>query len=152
MKEEMYDYDFEMFKKHNDSVIDESRLASKPATIDIFTEFKELDTFEITDNDLDFEENLISGYQDLIDEVRAKKEETENSDLLTELTEDDDEMNTTMEIDNFHDEILENMDQLQKEKEKKPMTMELAFIYCSIIGFTVMIVGYELFFYFLHKM
>lgn len=155
MEEEMFDYDFELFKKKNDSVIDKSRLASKPANMDIFKNFEELDTFEVTDEDIEFEQTLVDGYQDLIDEAREKK----NS-LIEELFESD--MENTMEIDNFHDEILseiENMENNKQEKalevdekeEKKPMTMEAAFIYCSILGFIIMIFGYEWFYYIMHS-
>ena len=133
MDDEMYEYDFELFKKHKDPTIDKSRLASKPAKIDIFTEFEELDTFEIEKEDLEFEESLVNNYQDLTEEK-------------------EDKMENTLEISNFQDEILNKIDDMQKEEEKKEkMTLESAFIYCSILGFITMIFGYEWFFYIMHS-
>ncbi len=162
MDDEMLDYDFATFKKKNDSVIDKSRLASKPANRDIFTEFEELDSFDSTNEDVDFKKSLIDGYQDLIDEAKAKKKD----EILDEPLEND-QLNNTMEISNFHDEILEKIDEMKEQEAKaaievanetnevsdspkKIMSLESAFIYCAILGFIIMIFGYEWIFYILN--
>lgn len=148
-----------MIEKNTD--FDLNALDKKPAT-DIFSEFDELDELEVS------EESPISNYQDLIDEAKAKKgyiEEPLESSL-------EDELNTTLDIDNYKDDILEKLDEIKNEKIDEPIkeifedikdedlenkdntledskALQTAFIYTSIVGFIILFICYGIYLYFL---
>ena len=114
---------------------------------DIFSEFDELDELENT-NDYTF-----NSFQDLINEAKAKKEKILMDSYEAPLEK---ELNTTKNISLLHDEILENLDNLQKEEkqqiEKNNQTnedtsMQQAFIYTSVVGFILLFICYGIYLY-----
>ena len=79
-----------------------------------------------------------------------------NASALKEALESEDEMNLTKKIDILTDEKLENLaaldeaksDSLTPEvKKKEPMSLEAAFVNCSILGFITMFMGFGMLFY-----
>lgn len=149
--------------------LDNDVLDEKPA-MDVFSEFDELDEIEV---DV-FNNTISNNYQDLINEAKAKKGiKEENVGIEDDLTDETLEMNTTKNIDNLKDEVLEKLKEIKNEEtindepieevieepiidedEQKRLAenkkaLEMSFIYCSIIGFLVLFICYGVYLYFI---
>lgn len=108
---------------------------------DIFSEFDELDELDNTDN------YPFNDIQDLINEAKAKKEEILMDSYKAPLEE---ELNTTKDINTFHDEILDKLDELANEpimQKSLPANdeMQMAFIYTSVVGFLLLFICYGIY-------
>lgn len=90
----------------------------------------------------------VNNYQDLINEAKAKKYKKP---LMTPeiLTIENDEMENTREIVTFSDDVLDRLDEMiaKKTKAKEDVSLETSFIYCSILGFITLFMGYGVFLY-----
>ena len=101
----------------------------------------ELDELDNTDN------YPFNDFQDLINEAKAKKEEILMDSYKAPLEE---ELNTTKDINTFHDEILDKLDELANEpimQKSLPANdeMQMAFIYTSVVGFLLLFICYGIY-------
>lgn len=173
----MYEYDFSNFKRTNDTKVDSSRLASTPAEVDIFSQFKELDDINNSHEDVSILEQTFE------EPIEAY---SESLDFINEIdTSIEEKLNKTMEIDTINDEVLDNYDRIinsstdvievldlnepitikneevnevldsndgsvqnvDVKEKKEPMSIATAFINCSVLGFITMFFAYGMFFY-----